>query len=328
MLQTVTRKSLMVAPLHIGNMHDRLDDSHQTKPTVGYLGPDGSFTGMAAKKYFGEANNFVPLPGHKVASWVVLDRKAVGTHQQTYAVLAVENIVHGFIESTFHALYNTAGVEIVGQIYLPIRFALISRAKDLEGVRTICSHEAGLSQCRHHIDVLEKVRGIKVSRASVASTSEAVRNAAADPTVAALGSADAAALYDVPVVDAAFQDHAHNSTRFWVIAPRASAPSGHRATKETDRTVFLVELADTATSLFECMSLIKSCGVSISWMKPHIIPHKSSRLQWRYCYFIECIGGAESDGIKQLHRALKRTDLKAFRDRSGRMLGSFSSRNP
>lgn len=282
---------------------------------VAVLGPAGSFTHQAARRFFTDRADFLPMQGHQIARWV---RNTRYSKPSTYGVLAVENIVHGFIGSTFDALYHAADVKIVGEVYLPVKFDLITHAKDLQSIRVVMSHEAALSQCRRHLDDLERTRGAELMRAASFSTSAAVQAAAVDETIAALGSEAAADAYNVPILRRSQQDHPHNATRFWVLS---TGPLPARSGK--GKSVFLIELSDTCSSLHQLTRMLDDCGVKVNWIKPHVIPHMSAGQSWRYCYFVECEGYLSDPGIANAYRALRRTDWTALRGRSGRLLGSF-----
>jgi chorismate mutase / prephenate dehydratase len=282
---------------------------------VAYLGPAGSYTFQAARSLFGEPAKYVDTPAHKVPSQA---RHRVGTHGSSYGVLPVENIVAGFIQATFDALYNTANVSIVNEVYLPISFSLATRAANLAQVKVIRSHEAALAQCRRSLDRLDKRLGRAIPRASATSTSAAVLEAASDPTVAALGSDEAAALYDVPVVLQRVQDHPHCMTRFW-----AFTTGSLQERSGNDKTVFMVELDAEPKSIYMLMKLFEQSEAEICWINSRVIPSKSGPSAWRYAYFVECSGHIEDAHLRDLHRVLRRPDLGFLCGRRGRLLGSF-----
>ena len=286
-------------------------------PSVAFLGPEGSFTWLAARTAFGNAATYVETPAHEIPRTVQRRGRQGGCD---YGILPAANIKHGFIESTFRALYDTADVKIMGEVLLPVEFHLISSARSLDEIHTVVSHEAALSQCQNSLDRLSALLRRPLARVTASSTSAAVKQARTVPGLAALGSAHAARQFDVPVLQAAMQDHAENVTRFWVFGFGQTPDRTARS-----KTLFLVELQDGTQSLQRLIQLFESAGVKIVTMKPHGIPQQSRAEAWRYAYFIECEGHVEDPGLNAVHRALKRADWDVMRGRSGRLLGSFPS---
>ena len=288
---------------------------HENCPRVAVLGPLGSFTHVAALTIFGPTASYLPTPAYRVPRRV---RQRDESDGSDYGVIAVENIVHGFLSDTFDALYSTSDIQIVGEVYLPIRLNLISRVSDISEIRTVISHDAGLSQCRKFLDKLDTAAGRSIVRMPAASTSFAVQQASLDPCVAALGSLDAANRYCVPLLRENIQDHHDSATRFWILSLGNTRP---RATQ--NKTVFLVEINDSQDSLLMLIKLFVDSGLRITWMNPRVVPGKSRGEAWTYCYFIEVQGHVSDDGVSRVNRALRRSAWKVLRGRSGRMLGSF-----
>lgn len=286
----------------------------QTKKAA-YLGPQGSFTYQAAIEYFCNSVELVNTPAHRVPKMVKLGGKHDGCD---YGILAVENIVHGFIESTFDALYCTADVQVIGEVYLPISMNLISLAASPEQISHIFSHEAALSQCRRHIDALEKQCGVSFVRSPMPSTSAAVEMCAANPRYAAIGSALASERYHVPILAPNFQDHYQNTTRFWIFSvDKTPEPA------ENNKTVFLVEIESRAGTLRTLLNLFADRGINITWIKPQIIPTQSKAANWTYAFFIECEGHVTDENLAFVFRTIRQQRWPIMRGRGARMIGSF-----
>lgn len=284
---------------------------------IAYLGPVGSFTHQAALKFFGEDAELVNTPAHLVPRKVKLGSKNDGTD---FGILAVENIVHGFIESTFDALYCTADVQIIGEIYLPIQMNLITRATSAEKITHIFSHDAALSQCRKHIDELEKKYGIVFSRSPMPSTSAAVEMAGSNPQYAAIGSQAASIKYEIPILASDFHDHHQNSTRFWIFGMGKTPEPGN-----SNKTVFLVEIESRAGTLRTLLNLFADHNINITWIKPQIIPTQSQAKSWVYAFFIECEGHIDNEALKTIYSSIRTKKLSIMRGRGARMVGSFPS---
>jgi chorismate mutase/prephenate dehydratase len=285
--------------------------------TVAYLGPEGSFTHQAAIEYFGNDVTLINTPAHLIPKKVKLQNREGGCN---YGILAAENIVHGFIESTFDALYYTADVQITGELYLPVKLNLITRATDMSKITHIFSHEAAISQCRKNIDRLEKIYGIRYVRSPMQSTSSAVEMASSSPQYAAIGSIVAANKYEIPILMPNFHDHPNNCTRFWVFSiDKPPRPA------QKNKTVFLVEIESRAGTLRTLLNLFADNNVNITWLKPQIIPSQSNYGNWRYAFFIECEGHKNDENISFVYKTIRRKNFSIMRGRGARMIGSFPS---
>lgn len=290
--------------------------SDGTEPArVAYLGPAGSFTGQAAVKLFGPQAELVSVPAYDIPRQVRRCTQRGGTD---FGVIAVANIKHGYIESTFSAIYDTADVQVVGEILLPVEFHLLAGDTRLEEIHTVTSHEAALSQCRVGLDRFEAELGHHIKRVPATSTSAAVQLAAQTPGVAALGSMDAARQYPVHVLRTGMQDHPENVTHFWALGLGHSVPPS-----ANNKTLFLVELEAGTRNMLRLMQLFADQGVNVNMFKEHTIPQKSRAVAWSRAYFIECDGHVTDPGINAVHRALRRADWEVLRGRRGRLLGSY-----
>lgn len=286
-------------------------------PKIAYLGPSGSFTHQAALKFFGEDAELVDTPAYKILRKVKHGSKNNGTD---FGILAVENIVHGFIESTFDTLYCTADVQIIGEIYLPIQMNLITHATSPERITHIFSHEAALSQCRRHIDKLERQYGVCFTRSPTPSTSAAVEMVSSNPQYAAIGSQAASVEYAVPILASDFHDHHQNLTRFWIFGVGKPPDPGTK-----NKTVFLVEIESRAGTLRALLNLFADHKINITWIKPQIIPTKSKANSWAYAFFIECEGHIDDEPLKIVYSSIRTKKFEIMRGRGARMVGSFPS---
>lgn len=294
---------------------ETIPSSGARTPSVAYLGPVGSFTGQAAQKLFGATSNFIAVPAHDIPRLV---RRGAANGGADHGVIPMANIKHGYIENTFSALYDTADVQVIGEVLLPVEFHLLAGPTKEHEIHTVRSHEAALSQCRVSLDRLEAQLGRPINRVPTSSTSAAVQQAAETPGVAALGSMAAAQQYSVQVLRTGMQDHPENVTHFWALGHRQTGERGTR-----NKTLFLVELEFSAQNLQRLLQLFAEQGVSLNMLKEHCIPQKSRASAWRRAYFIECDGHVSDPGVNAIYRALRRADWEILRGRRGRLLGSF-----
>ena len=111
---------------------------------VAYLGPEYTYSHEAARMRFGSSAQFAAQPSI-AAVFAALD-----TARADFGVVPVENSTEGSVTLTLDLLIDTPLV-IIGEMLLPIRHALMSRAGDAAAIRVIYSHQQSLGQCRNYL---------------------------------------------------------------------------------------------------------------------------------------------------------------------------------
>ncbi len=175
---------------------------------VAYPGPAGSHSGAAAAALHPLAE-LVALGGFGAVAHAVADADA------GHGVLPIESSLAGAVAET-HDLLHEHALSIVAEAVLPIRHVLAGPAQvPLEQIRLVRSHPSALEQCRRLLGGLSRV-----SVVPAATTADAARETAesADPQVAAIASAEAAALYGLVTLRDDIGD-GPAFTRFVSIAP-------------------------------------------------------------------------------------------------------------
>jgi prephenate dehydratase len=163
---------------------------------VALLGPEGTYTHQAAKKYFGE---FEP-------DFCSTIREVFESDTETKFV-PVENSLGGGVSDTIDLLRKN-GNEITAEVVLPINHALISES-DLEEIETIKSHPQALAQSE---EIISEHGWEKIETDSTAKAVEEIGEGEA-----ALASEIAAEINDKPIIETAVQDTETNTTRFFVL---------------------------------------------------------------------------------------------------------------
>lgn len=270
--------------------------SLQRPPTVCYLGPPATFTHQAALRRFGQCARMVASEDLEGVF------RTVEVGEADYGVVPVENSWEGTVRRTLDA-FVTSRLLVCGEVLLRISHHLLSRAPSLGEVRRVCSHPHALAQCARWLD-----RHLPTAeRVGVASTALAARQAAEDPSCAAIAGQLAADIYGVPVLERHLEDDPQNLTRFWVIGRERVPPTGR------DRTSLMVALRDEVGALHRALEPFAVQGVNLS----KIESRPSRRAAWEYLFFLDLEGHAEDPPV--------RASLEALRERAVllRVLGSY-----
>lgn len=149
----------------------------QTPIRVAYLGPEFTFSHLAAIEKFGQSAELVPV-GTIAAVFEEVERG-----QAQYGVVPMENSTDGRVSDTLDC-FSRSPVHICGELPLRIHHCLLG-VGGRDGLRKVYSKPQPLSQCRNwlakHLP--------QVELHEVASTADAARRAKEDPTTAAVASA-------------------------------------------------------------------------------------------------------------------------------------------
>jgi chorismate mutase / prephenate dehydratase len=263
---------------------------------VAFFGPEHTYSHEAAVHHFGSSATFV-AEGSIPAVFAALE-----SGRADLGVVPVENSTEGSVRLTLDLLIDTPLV-IVGEILLPVRHALLSRAGERGSIRRIVSHEQSLAQCRGY--VAANFPGVEIE--AVASNAFAARRAAEDPSCAAIASVNAAEAYGLRVIAENIQDSSQNATRFLVIGPHPVGRSG------ADKTTVLFAVRDKVGALHEVLSLFARNAINISKIESR--PMRSR--PWEYLFFVDLKGHREDASLKRALAALARKALFS------KVLGSY-----
>jgi chorismate mutase/prephenate dehydratase len=263
---------------------------------VAYLGPEHTYTHLAALSRFGSSATLIPQ-GSIPAVF-----QAMESGRCEFGVVPVENSTEGSVTTTLDLLIDTP-LQIVGEILVAIRHALLSLSGKPDEIRKIYSHQQSLAQCRNYL----AANYPRCEQEAFASNALAAKRAAEEPAAAAIASMEAGAAYGLKVVAEAIQDSAQNTTRFLVLGKNPVARSG------ADKTTVLFAVADRVGTLNEALNLFARNRINMTKIESR--PMRSR--PWEYMFFADLKGHRDDPGLKRALAALKRKTLFS------KVLGSY-----
>jgi chorismate mutase/prephenate dehydratase len=245
----------------------------ESKQTIAYLGPTGTFSEQAAHQFFGQSISGLPC--------VSLDEvfKAVEKGAATFGVVPVENSSEGAVSRTLDLLLESP-LQISGEVVLPIRHHLLTKHGNLDGVKTVCAHAQALAQCQQWLSV----HAPQLQRQAVSSNAEAARMASKDSSIAAIAGEPAQLVYGLQIVSAQIQDDPNNRTRFVVIGQYACQPCGQ------DQTSLVLSVANQPGAVHHLLGPLAKHGVSMTRFESR----PARKGSWEYHFYID-IEGHTSD---------------------------------
>ena len=187
---------------------------------------------------------------------------AVKSGEARYAMIPIENSLAGRVADIHHLLPG-AGLYIIGEHFLPIRFQLMApKGTAMAAITDVFSHVHALGQCRKIIRRL----GLKAHVAG--DTAGAARQVAewGDPTRAALAPRLAAEIYGLDILAENVEDAEHNTTRFVILAPE---PEDARLGDGPLVTTFLFRVRNVPAALYKAMGGFATNGVNMTKLESY-----------------------------------------------------------
>ncbi len=244
---------------------------------IGYLGPAGSFSHVAAVRQFGSSVAFENL--HEIAG---VFTEVVRGHVD-YGLVPIENSIHGGITETLDAfVQHGSKVHVYAEVQLAIHHALMANCPPSR-VKRIFSKPEVFSQCRTWLATqypkAELVPAASSSRA-VQMVAEQGERKGADGSSAAIGNALAGKLYDVNILFPRIEDNPNNLTRFYVISRQQAQPSGD------DKTSMMFTTLNKPGALVSVLTVFQRARINLT----HIDKRPGGRNNWQYTFFIDAQG--------------------------------------
>ncbi|HEY8478773.1 MAG TPA: prephenate dehydratase [Spirillospora sp.] len=223
------------------------------KARYAYLGPRGTFT-EAALLSLPEAADAEHVPYSTVPAAL----EALRRHEVDTAVVALENSVEGSVPTTLDELATGEPLQIVGEIHLPVSFALLVRpGTTMESIKTVASHPIAQPQCRRWL--LDNVPGAEWRAAT--SNAEAAQHVADGLYDAALAGAFAAPRYGLEILAEDIHDVADAVTRF-VVLRRPGPPPPPTGTDKSTVVAFIRD--DHPGALLEILTEFSVRGINLT----------------------------------------------------------------
>ena len=245
--------------------------------TVSYLGPQGTFSELAAKKHFGEGAELKPQAS--------IDEvyRAVESNACDFGVIPVENSTEGAVGRSLDLMPQTP-LKICGEVLVRIHHHLMaSTPLPYDSVLKVFSHGQSLAQCHEWLNSNLP----KAERIAVASNAEAARRASLEPFTAAVAGEMAAAHYGLSLLASNIEDEPNNTTRFLVLGNYAPKPSAH------DKTSLVLSAANRSGAVYEMLTPFAQRGVSMSKFESR--PSKVAI--WEYLFFVDIEGHVDNANV-------------------------------
>jgi chorismate mutase/prephenate dehydratase len=285
---------------------------------VAYLGPEYTYSHLAAIARFGQCAELMP-----VASIAAVFEEVTRGHA-AFGVVPIENSTDGRVADALECFgrlgSTTAGpgsavggdaparatslaLQICGEAPLRIRHCLLGSG-ERSAIRRVCSKPQALSQCRNWLATHLPQAKLEPT----ASSAEAACLAAAEPETAAIASEQAAVNHGLDVLARNIEDNPDNVTRFAIIGHAAAGRTGK------DKTALMFEAPHKPGALADAMAIFKRQRLNLTWIESFPIPGARGR----YLFFLEFQGHPSELRPKRALAALEKKSLRLA------VLGSYA----
>jgi chorismate mutase/prephenate dehydratase len=243
---------------------------------IAHLAPSGSFSHIAATRHFGSSVECIGVPS--------IERvfREVAAGHCNYGLVPYENSTSGSVTETLDA-FHAHDVTIYAEALIDIRHSLLCNGNPKE-ITSIASKPEVISQCRKWISAMYP----DVKLIETASSSNAVKLAAEDTSIGAIGSILAAREYGVDIAIENVQDRAENITRFLILAKEAAKQSGD------DKSTIMFTTKHETGALVDVLASFRDNGINLS----HIDKRPSGRENWSYTFYIDADAHQETEELK------------------------------
>lgn len=267
---------------------------------VAYLGPQFSFTHIAAIERFGKRTDLIPV------RTIAAVFEEVNRGHAEYGLVPIENSTDGRVVDTLD-MFTRLPLRICGEIQINVHHNLMSRCQRSD-ITEIYSKPQALSQCREWL-----ARNMPQARLiEVTSTSTAAQLARDKPGVGAIASQQAAVEYNLQIVADDIEDNSNNVTRFAVIGDKETKPTG------ADRTAILLQISHKPGSLADSLTIFKKNKINLTWIESFPLRGPETG----YLFFLDFEGHCDDPNVSKALSALEKDAVRL------EVLGSYPRSEP
>jgi prephenate dehydrogenase len=255
--------------------------------TIGFLGPEGTYTDEAARLLFPDTTRMA-YPSIEA----IFD--AVAARAINAGVVPIESLVQGPVTETLDNLFRYAGKVTIGDmLVLPIDHALGALGEPRD-IRRILSKDQALHQCSDYITRTYPRAALVETPSTTAAMEMIVRQGWRD--AAAIGHAAALQQYGLEVLARGIGNPPQNKTKFAVLGDRYHVPT------DTDATSFVIyPHRDRIGLLEDILHLIsREGGLNLSSI------HSRPDTKGGFRFYIEVEGHVEDVAVAHCLTAIER----------------------
>lgn len=252
--------------------------------SVAYLGPLGSYSSLAARKFLGRQLSDIREISCSSFNQVFHEVES-GACQ--YGVLPIENMTSGSINEVYDLMQQTS-LSIVAELTYPIDHCLLTAVDtNINDIEVIYGHPQPIMQSSHYLDSNPHIRKVFCDSSSAAMLKV---KELASPNAAAIGSAEGGDIYGLIKIASGLANQPDNCTRFLIVAREPIKVSPLVPAKTT----FIMSTTQKTGSLVEALLVLRNHNINMTKLESRPIPGNP----WEEMFYVDVAANLESDEMQ------------------------------
>ncbi len=274
-------------------LHGRANPQAQKQQyCIAYLGARGSYSYLAADRYCQRRQVEMLDLGCQSFDEIV---HAVESGHADYGFLPIENTSSGSINEVYDVLQHTS-LSIVGETTIEVGHCLLAKeSTNLKEIKTVYAHPQPISQCSRYLSQHPEFK-----LEYCASSAEAMEKVleANSKDVAAIGSAEGGALYQLEAIEKGLANQSINQSRFIVVARKSVAVPSQLPAKCT----LIMATGQKPGALVEALLVLKAHNLNMSKLESRPIPGTP----WEEMFYLDIDANLDSQAMQSALVELER----------------------
>ncbi len=240
---------------------------------IGYLGPKGTFSQLAAIEYFGKDAEF------RAYGSIYSLLLATSRGEVEKAIVPIENSIEGSVNMTLDTLAFDVDLYITGEYILKVTENLMAKkGTRCEDITKILSHQQPIAQCAHLLE--SRFAGIATECTESTAAAAKIVLETNEP-FAVLGPKSLADIYGLEILIPSCEDDHNNATRFVVIEQTPS-----REASSSDKTSVAFTLDNKPGSLWNALEDFSKKNINMIKIESRPVKKELGK----YIFFIDIDG--------------------------------------
>ncbi len=246
---------------------------------IGYLGPAGTYSELAARTLFGHQVLLVPFDS--------LEETLLAAEGEScdIALLPVENSIEGTVGRTLDLFLSTS-LKISAEVSIPINHLLLRSKTGLADIDEVVAHSQALLQCQVWLN--KNLPG--VPRVAAHSNGAAAKMASKNSNLVAIGGQLAADTYNLFAIAEKIENDKNNRTRFAALGSFEPDDCGF------DQTSLILAVPDKAGAMYALIEPLAKHGVSMRRFESRPARNQSDT-SWHYYFYVDLEGHHASPSV-------------------------------
>jgi len=273
--------------------------------SISFQGIEGSYSYLAAQKYFAHSNFNLNFQFKKLFSEVV---EAAEKGEADYAILPIENTTSGGINEVYDLLLHTT-LSIIGEEKFQVKHCLVAIEDiPLNKIKKVYAHHQAAAQCSKFLETIPKA-----ALEYFADTAMSVQRIAEEgnTSFAAIASEEAAKLYGLKILKRDVANQSENFTRFLIATRKPQKVD----TRIPCKTSIVMATSHTPGSLVDALGVFRKYQVNLLKLESRPIIGNP----WEEMFYLDFEGNIFEETIHKVMEEL------GHHTRFMKVLGSYPS---